>query len=69
MASVNVFLYFEWFRSDWMTSLKKLTGWHNGINERYFIVCLGLKVVEDFRDGVEHEPVLRLLKAASQVSK
>jgi hypothetical protein len=67
MASVNVSLYFEWFRSDWMTSLKNLTGWHNGINERYFIVCLGLKVVEDFRDGVEQ--VLRLLKTASQVSK
>ncbi len=35
--------------------------------ERSFIVCLGLKVVEDFRDGVE--PVLRLLNTASQVRK
>ena len=69
MASANVSLYFEWFRSDWMTSLKNLTVWHNGINERYFIVCLGLTVVEDLRDGVEHERVLRLLKTASQVSK
>jgi hypothetical protein len=58
MASANLSLYFEWFRSDWMTSFKY---------ERFSIVCLGLKVVEDFRDGVE--PVLRLLRTASQVRK